>query len=138
MELHTLGVDGGYTQEDVVEVARAFTGWTIRGPRQGGGFAFERAQHDAGREDRARATRSRPAAREDGERVLDLLAAHPSTATFIATKLARRFVADDPPPALVSAPPRRSPARDGDLRAVVRTILTSPEFVARGGATARR
>ena len=110
MELHTLGVGGGYTQADVVEVARAFTGWTIHGPRQGGGYAFEARRHAKGPKT-VLGTTIDAGGEGDGEAVLDLLAAHPSTATFIATKLTRRFVADEPPPALVSAPRRRSPAR---------------------------
>jgi uncharacterized protein (DUF1800 family) len=134
MELHTLGVGGGYTQADVVEVARAFTGWTIRGPRQGGGYAFEARGHAKGPKTLLGTTID-AGGEADGEAVLDLLAAHPSTATFIATKLARRFVADDPPPALVKRAAATFTSSHGDLRAVVRTILTSPEFL---GADARR
>ena len=134
MELHTLGVAGGYTQADVVEVAKAFTGWTIRGPRQGGGYAFEERRHTKGPKT-VLGTRIDAGGERDGEAVLDLLAAHPSTATFIATKLARRFVADQPPPALVTRAAATFTSSRGDLRAVVRTILTSPEFL---GADARR
>ncbi|MGH7322934.1 MAG: DUF1800 domain-containing protein [Candidatus Rokuibacteriota bacterium] len=133
LELHTLGVDGGYTQADIVAVARAFTGWTIDHPapghpRSGGGFVFDPRAHD-----RAAKTilgRAFPAGggREEGERVLDLLARHPSTARFIATKLARRFVADDPPPALVERVAAVFHRTDGDIRAVVRAIVLSPEF----------
>src|SRR4029450_11606545 len=100
MELHPLGVDGGYTQTDVVQVARAFTGWTIRLPRQGGGFRFEERWHAKGPKT-VLGKRIDAGGEGDGEAVLDLLASHPSTATFIAAKLARRFVADEPPPALV-------------------------------------
>jgi uncharacterized protein (DUF1800 family) len=134
MELHTLGVGGGYTQADVVEVARAFTGWTIRGPRQGGGYAFEERRHAKGPKT-VLGTTIDAGGERDGEAVLDLLAAHPSTATFIATKLARRFVADNPPPALVTRAAATFTRTRGDLREVVRTILTSPEFLA---ADARR
>ena len=134
MELHTLGVGGGYTQADVVEVAKAFTGWTIHGPRQGGGYAFEARRHTKGPKT-VLATRIDAGGEGDGEAVLDLLAAHPSTATFIATKLARRFVADDPPPALLKRAAATFSSTRGDLRAVVRTIVTSPEFVS---AEARR
>ena len=128
MELHTLGVDGGYTQRDVVDVARAFTGWTLRKPREASGFAFDDKAHD--RTEKRVLGHPLKAARgiEDGEEVLDLLARHPSTARFIATKLARRFVADDPPPALVDRAARTFGKTDGDLREVVRTILTSPEL----------
>ena len=134
MELHTLGVDGGYTQADVVEVARAFTGWTIKGPRQGGGYAFEPRRHSQGRKI-VLGTTIDAGGERDGEAVLDLLAAHPATATFIATKLARRFVADEPPAALVTRAAATFRASQGDIRAVVRTILTSPEFL---DAEARR
>ena len=134
MELHTLGVAGGYTQADVVEVARAFTGWTIRGPRQGGGYAFDARRHAKGPKT-VLGTTIDAGGEGDGEAVLDLLAAHPSTATFIATKLARRFVADEPPPALVKRAAATFTSSRGDLRAVVRTILTSPEFLS---AEARR
>jgi uncharacterized protein (DUF1800 family) len=134
MELHTLGVAGGYTQADVVEVAKAFTGWTIRGPRQGGGYAFEERRHSKGPKT-VLGTTIDAGGERDGEVVLDLLAAHPSTATFIATKLARRFVADEPPPALVKRAAATFTSSRGDLRAVVRTILTSPEFLS---AEARR
>jgi uncharacterized protein (DUF1800 family) len=129
MELHTLGVDGGYTQKDVQEVARAFTGWTIDGPRQGGAFRFEPRMHDDG-EKVVLGHRIRAGGKQDGEQVLDLLAAHPSTARFIATKLARRFVADDPPASLVERAAARFRETRGDIREVVRTIVTSPEFFA--------
>ena len=130
LELHTLGVDGGYTQQDVVNVARTFTGWTIDQPRQGGGFRYDDRLHD----DREKLVLGQKikagGGRSDGEQVLDILARHPSTATFIATKLARRFVADTPPPALVARAASRFRETDGDIREVVRTILTSPEFFA--------
>ena len=130
MELHTLGVDGGYTQKDVQEIARAFTGWTIDQPRQGGGFRFEPRIHDNG-EKIVLGQRIAPGGgKRDGERVLDLLAAHPSTARFIATKLARRFVADEPPAALVTRAAATFTKTGGDIREVVRTIVTSPEFFA--------
>ena len=129
MELHTLGVDGGYTQKDVQEVARAFTGWTIDGPRQGGAFRFEPRMHDDG-EKVVLGRRITAGGKQDGEQVLDILAAHPSTARFIATKLARRFVADDPPASLVERAAARFRETRGDIREVVRTIVTSPEFFA--------
>jgi len=130
MELHTLSVDGGYTQTDVQEVARAFTGWTIANPRLGGAFRFEPRLHDAGAKV-VLGHRIKPGGgRKDGEQVLDLLARHPSTARFIAAKLAIRFVADDPPSALVTRAADRFKATDGDIREVVRVIVTSPEFFA--------
>jgi len=130
MELHTLGVDGGYTQADVVAVARCFTGWTIAGPRQGGGFRFEPRMHDAGEKVVLGHTIKAGGGKDDGEKVLDILAKHPSTARFISTKLVRRFVSDEPPAALVSRAAARFQATDGDIRDVLRTILTSPEFFA--------
>jgi uncharacterized protein (DUF1800 family) len=130
MELHTLGVDGGYTQKDVQEVARAFTGWTIVTPRLGGSFRFEPRMHDAGEKHVLGTTIKAGGAKSDGDAVLALLAAHPSTARFIATKLARRFVADDPPKPLVDRAARRFLETKGDIREVVRTIVTSAEFFA--------
>jgi uncharacterized protein (DUF1800 family) len=144
LELHTLGVDGGYTQTDVVNVARAFTGWTIRlrasrfGGQVGGqidpnddmGFRFAPAMHDAGAKTVLGETIKAGGGEQDGERVLDILAAHPSTARFIATKLARRFVSDQPPQALVDRAAARFRATGGDLREVVRTIVASPELFA--------
>jgi uncharacterized protein (DUF1800 family) len=130
MELHTLGVDGGYTQKDVQEVARALTGWTIANPRQGGSFRYEPRMHDDGEKIVLGHRIKAGGGKKDGEQVLDLLAKHPSTARFIATKLARRFVADVPPPALVDRAAARFRETDGDIREVVRTIITSPEFFA--------
>lgn len=128
MELHTLGVDGGYTQQDVIEVARALTGWTLEGGAQGGGFLFRPELHDAGA--KVILGRKFPAGRglEEGEEVLDLLAKHPRTARFISTKLVRRFVSDTPPAALVERAAATYLSTDGDIRSVVRTIVTSPEF----------
>lgn len=129
LELHTLGVDGGYTQADVVAVARAFTGWTMQ-PREGSGFHFAPALHD--RDAKTVLGHTLPAGRgiEDGEAVLDLLSAHPATARRVARMLATRFVSDTPPEALVERAAARFRATDGDLREVVRVIVTSPEFFA--------
>ena len=127
MELHTLGVDGGYTQQDIVEVARSFTGWTIR-PRMGSGFMFVPFMHDNGEKTVLGHKIKAGGGEGDGEQVLDILANHPSTAHFIALKLATRFVSDNPPPTLVDRAAARFTATRGDLREVVRTIITSPEF----------
>ncbi len=129
MELHTLGVDGGYTQKDVTEVARAFTGWTILNPQQGGEFRFEPRIHDEGEKLVLGHRISGGGGMRDGEQVLDILAAHPSTAHFISFELARRFVSDTPPEALVDRAAKRFRDTNGDLREVMRTILTSPEFL---------
>jgi uncharacterized protein (DUF1800 family) len=130
MELHTLGVDGGYTQKDVIEVARALTGWTIDQPRLGGAFLFRPQTHDAGEKTILGVHFPRGGGQEEGERVLDMLAKHPSTARHIAFKLAQRFVADEPPKALVERAAKKFLDTKGDLREVTRTIITSPEFFA--------
>jgi uncharacterized protein (DUF1800 family) len=129
MELHTLGVDGGYTQQDIVAVARAFTGWTMR-PREGTGFMFVPFMHDSGEKKVLGHTIKAGGGVEDGLKVLDILATHPSTATFIARKLVERFVSETPSPALVDRVSARFAATGGDLREVVRTVITSPEFFA--------
>jgi uncharacterized protein (DUF1800 family) len=130
LELHTLGVDGGYTQQDVVAVARAFTGWSIGRPGEGAGFRFATVLHDRDAKTVLGHTLPAGGGVEDGERVLDILAAHPATARHIAFKLAQRFVADAPPPALVDRAATVFRQTGGDLRAVVRTIATSDEFFA--------
>jgi uncharacterized protein (DUF1800 family) len=129
MELHTLGVDGGYTQRDVTEVARAFTGWTIDRPRQDARFVFRSATHDYGPKVVLGRT-IQGGGERDGEAILDMLARHPSTARFLAGKLVRRFVADDPPPALVERVAARYQETNGDIRAMLRVIFASPEFLA--------
>lgn len=128
LELHTLGIEGGYTQRDVVEVARALTGWTIRQPQQGGGFVFRPEMHDA--DEKVILGRRFAAGRgiEEGEEVLDLLARHPSTARYIATKLVMRFVSDTPPKGLVDKVAAEFTRSNGDIRATLRAVITSPEF----------
>ncbi len=130
LELHTLGVDGGYTQQDILNVARAFTGWTLEQPRRGGAFVFRPVMHDAGEKNVLGQRLAAGRGIEDGEQVLDILARHSSTARFIATKLARRFVSDDPPESLVQRAAATFRRTDGDIREVVRTIVTSEEFFA--------
>ena len=127
MELHTLGVDAGYSQQDVIEVARALTGWTMVS-RQRPEFVFRPQVHDA--DEKLVLGHRMPAGRgiEDGEEVLDLLARDPRTARFIARKLAVRFVSDAPPPALDERAAATFMNTKGDIREVVRTIVTSPEF----------
>ncbi len=144
MELHTLGVDGGYTQQDVTELARILTGWTLA-PQQrkhrrfvdgadntaaGHGdsiFGFDAARHDNGSKTWL-GNSVRPNGQLEGEYALDALARHPATAKHIAFKLARRFVADEPAPALVERLARRFLDTDGDLRAVLQALVDSPEF----------
>src|SRR4029077_11074832 len=130
MELHTLGVDGGYTQKDVQEVARCFTGWTIRQPRGEGGFQFEPRIHDPGEKIVLGHRIPAGGGMEDGLTVLDLLAHHPSTARFISLKLARRFVADHPPSSIVNKAAEAFRQSDGDIPTVLRTIFEAPEFFA--------
>jgi uncharacterized protein (DUF1800 family) len=128
LELHTLGVDGGYTQQDVIEVARCFTGWSIDRPQQGGGFVFRPLAHDRGTKRVLGQAIAAGGGQEDGERVIDILVRHESTARFVSAKLARRFVSDDPPAALVERAAATFRRSDGDIRAVLATIFTSPEF----------
>ena len=127
LELHTLGVDGGYTQQDVINVARAFTGWTID-PRSGA-FRFVAALHDPGEKVVLGHKIKAGGGIEDGEKVLDIVASHPATARHIAYQLAQRLVADEPPAALVDRAAARFRDTNGDLREVVKTIVTSPEFM---------
>jgi uncharacterized protein (DUF1800 family) len=130
MELHTLGVDGGYTQKDVTEVARCFTGWTIEKPRENPEFKFNERLHDPdpkivlGKKIHAGGIK-------DGEEVIDLLARDPSTARFISTKLARRFVSDNPPEALIQRMAQTFQESDGDIKAVMHAMIYSPEFWSR-------
>jgi uncharacterized protein (DUF1800 family) len=137
MELHTLGVDGGYTQQDVREVARCFTGWTIDGPRRGGGFIFRPRLHDDDEKTVLGHKIVGPGGLEDGKRVLQILAAHPSTAHFISLKLCRHFVADDPPASIVDHTARTFTKSHGDIRAVLRELLTSREFNSEGAFRAK-
>jgi uncharacterized protein (DUF1800 family) len=126
LELHTLGVDGGYTQKDVIEVARAFTGWTIDRNRT---FRFVAALHDSGEKVVLGHKIKAGGGIDDGEKVLDIVASHPATARHIAYQLAQRLVDDEPPAALVERAAARFRDTGGDLREVVRTIVTSPEFL---------
>lgn len=145
MELHTLGVDGGYTQQDVINVARALTGWTVnargtRGSSAGGadgGFVFRPEMHDAG--EKLILGQHFPAGRgeAEGERVLDLIARRPSTARFIARKLCVRFVSDSPSTALVQKAADAFTRSDGDVRATLAVILHSPEFFSRAAYHAK-
>jgi uncharacterized protein (DUF1800 family) len=136
LELHTLGVDGGYTQADVTEVARAFTGWSINRPRQDAHFVFRPGTHDVGAKG-VLGHSIRAGDQRDGEQVLDLLAGHPTTARFIAGKLVRRFVADEAPPVLVERVAAAYRTTGGDIRAMLRVIFAAPEFQAPAVAGAK-
>ena len=137
LELHTLGVDGGYSEEDVKEVARAFTGWTVDN-RTDSGFYFKAKVHDTGEKHVLGHTLPADRGIEDGLHVLSLLADHPSTARFVCTKLCIKFVADDPPPNLVESAAQVWMQTDGDIREVLRHIFLSPEFEASAGRKLRR
>jgi len=137
MELHTLGVNGGYTQQDVTEVARCFTGWTILEPRKGGGFFYNDKLHDQGEKVVLGHVITAGGGMEDGEKVLDILAAHPSTARFVSRELAQRFIADDPPEAVVKVMAQTFLATGGDIREVMKTMLNSKEFWSQGAYRAK-
>jgi len=130
MELHTLGVDGGYKQEDVIEVARAFTGWTIESPRENPAFYFDERIHDPDPK-RVLGKKIKGGGIRDGEQVLDLLVKNQHTARHISLQLAEHFVSDDPPPALVARMAKTFEKSKGDIRAVMTTMIYSPEFWSR-------
>jgi uncharacterized protein (DUF1800 family) len=130
MELHTLGVDGGYTQQDVTQAALALTGWTMTAPRRDPEFRFEERFH-GGDPKMILGHKIHSGGMRDGEQLLDMLAANPSTAKFISTKLARRFVSDNPPPALVDRMAETFERSGGDIREVLKTMIYSPEFWSR-------
>ncbi len=127
MELHTLGVKGGYTQQDVTEVAKVLTGWGVEPPRDAYGFKFYAKRHEPGTKKVLGKTIAENGELE-GDEVLHLLATRPATAKFIATKLAMRFVSDDPPPALVNRMAKKFLKTKGDIREVLREMANSPEF----------
>jgi uncharacterized protein (DUF1800 family) len=139
MELHTLGVDGGYTQKDVTELARMLTGWTFeprRLVRLGESFRFDPRRHDAGVKTWL-GRQVAPAGQNEGEMALDVLAAHPATARHLSYKLAQYFVRDDPPPALVARLALAWRDTGGDIRQVLRVLFASPEFMAPANAGAK-
>ena len=127
LELHTLSVNGGYSQRDVTEVAKVFTGWTIENPAQGGGFRFDPRMHEPGPKF-VLGHRIKPKGEGEGMEVLHRLATSPQTAHFVSMKLAERFVSDDPPPALVDRMAKTFLKKKGDIREVLNTLFHSPEF----------
>src|SRR5215471_2370009 len=131
------GVDGGYTQKDVQEVARCFSGWTIEKPNAEGLFLYRPGLHDDGEKIVLGHKILAGGGIADGERVLDILATHPSTARFIATKLARRFISDDPPPSVIDRAAQVFLRTDGSIRETVRAIITSPEFFSKAAYRAK-
>src|SRR5271154_1071471 len=141
MELHTVGVDGGYTQADVTPLSAILTGWTVDRPNQAGPFLFDPKKHEPGPKqwvghnigatteaELSAIPANIPTGMHEGVEALNILAASPKTARFISWKLAQRFVADDPPPALVDRMAATYLATDGDIKAVLRTLVQSPEF----------
>ena len=137
LELHTVGVNGGYTQPDVINVARALTGWSVKEPEAVGQFVFRPDLHDGGAKSMLGLRIDPGRGLDEGDAVLDYLAGHPSTARFIATKLVQRFVSDTAPAALVERAAVRFRETGGNIREVVRTIVTSPEFFSRAGYRAK-
>ena len=127
MELHTLGVNGGYTQQDVIQAARILTGWTVERPQRGGGFQFDERRHEPGTK-KVLGKKFKEHGEKEGRDLLHMLATHPSTARFISRKLAMRFVSDDPPQELVDRMAKTFLASDGDIAAVLKTMFHSPEF----------
>ncbi|MGC2617235.1 MAG: DUF1800 domain-containing protein, partial [Terracidiphilus sp.] len=127
MELHTLGVNGGYTQADVTQVARILTGWTVERPERGGGFQFEPNRHEPGTKV-VMGQKFKDHGEQEGRELLHMLATRPATAQFISRKLAVRFVSDDPPQALVDRMAKTFLNTDGDIAAVMSTLFHSQEF----------
>jgi uncharacterized protein (DUF1800 family) len=136
MELHTMGVNGGYTQQDVIEVARCFTGWTVHRPNEPT-FEYLPFLHDDGEKNVLGHKIAANGGEKDGLQVIDILVHHPSTAHFISKQLAQRFVADNPPPALVERMAQTYLKTDGDLRAVLQTMFASTEFLSEGAWQAK-
>jgi uncharacterized protein (DUF1800 family) len=127
MELHTLGVNGGYTQADVTQVARILTGWTVNQPQRGGDFQFNENRHEPGTK-KVMGTKFKDDGEREGEALMHFLATRPATAQFISRKLAIRFVSDDPPQSLVDRMARTYMSTGGDISAMLRTLFRSPEF----------
>ena len=128
MELHTVGVDAGYTQADVVDAARCFTGWGIDNLRASGQFVYRSAQHDTGAKSVFGLSLASGGGKDDGDRLLDHLARHPATARFVSRKLAERLVADEPPASLVDGAARTFLSTDGDIAELVKALVGSTEF----------
>src|SRR5207237_695009 len=137
LELHTLGVDGGYDQHDVIEVARIFTGWSIRRPQQGGDFEFHDWAHDTGDKQVLGAEFERGHGMDEGIRLLKLLANHPATMHHVSRQLCQRFVNDDPPDGCVDDAVAAWQRTHGDIREVLRVIFHGPDFWAAANVRAK-
>src|SRR6266702_978815 len=137
LELHTLGVDGGYTQQDVIDVARIFTGWSIERPQQGGGFEFHDWAHDTGEKQVLGVRFQAGHGMVEGIRLLKLLANHPATMHHLSRKLCQRFVNDDPPDGCVDDAVAAWKRSSGDMRAVLRAIFHGPDFWAAANVRAK-
>jgi uncharacterized protein (DUF1800 family) len=127
MELHTLGVNGGYTQADVTQVARVLTGWTVDRPQRGGGFKFDENRHEPGAK-KVLGKKIKENGEQEGRELLHMLASRPATAKFLSRKLAVRFVGDDPPESLVDRMAKSYLSSGGDISVVLKTLYHSPEF----------
>ncbi|HUD12704.1 MAG TPA: DUF1800 domain-containing protein [Terracidiphilus sp.] len=127
MELHTLGVNGGYTQADVTQVARVLTGWTVDKPQRGGGFKFDENRHEPGTK-KVLGKKIKEHGEQEGRQLLHMLATRPATAKFISRKLAVRFVGDDPSQALIDRMAKTYLHSDGDISAVLNSLFHAPEF----------
>ncbi len=136
LELHTLSVNGGYSQRDVTEVAKVFTGWTLEKPSEGMGFRYDPRMHEPGPKF-VLGHRIKPKGEDEGREVLHMLATSPQTAHFISLKLAERFVSDDPPSALVDRMAKTFEKKKGDIREVLATMFHSPEFWAESSYRAK-
>ena len=136
MELHTLGVNGGYSQADVTQVARVFTGWTVDRPQRGGGFKFDENRHEPGTK-KILGKKIKEHGELEGRELLHMLATRPATAAFLSRKLAIRFVGDDPPRSLVDRMAKSYLASGGDISDVLKTLFHSPEFWAAGAYRAK-
>ena len=142
LELHTLGVNGGYTQQDVMEVARCLTGWTVRARNKDrfavGRVEFKRGLHDDGPKTVLGVSIPAGLGEGDLDRVLDILCSHPATAHYLAKKLCRRFIADEPPAAAVASVARAFTSSAGDIRHTLRALFDTPEFMAARGGKVKR
>jgi uncharacterized protein (DUF1800 family) len=136
MELHTLGVNGGYTQADVTQVARVLTGWTVDRPQRGGGFKFDANRHEPGNK-KVFGKKIKENGEQEGIELLHMLATRPATAKFLSRKLAVRFVGDDPPQSLIDRMAKSYLSSGGDISVVLKTLFHSPEFWAAGAYRAK-